>query len=123
MFVETEITESTELGAGYAYLRYGDHPGQRSLGAGMETSGLWQRDHPSLDIKIDAWQQPAMELTSSQAPGKEGLAVLLWLRRRVGDKFWLLAGAGAKTEGFVMGEPLEAGPILRLGLAFTAPKT
>jgi hypothetical protein len=75
-----------------------------------------------LSGRIHVWYQPALRLgsPSGEVLGSEGLGVggSLGARFFPLEKVGLVLELGYKSSGFVAGEPLAAGILLRAGLAF-----
>ncbi|MDX1531835.1 MAG: hypothetical protein R3362_09950 [Rhodothermales bacterium] len=106
-------------------------------GAGAEVARLLTRGPLALDAEAHVWDQPPLRLDPTDrwpdgslrtsGGGLGGAASVtaaldLPLRPRPrfgGRRLSVLAEAGYKTVGFVAGERLDRGPILRLGLMLT----
>lgn len=99
-------------------------------GAGIDAADLLRAGPVTLDIRLDVWDQPTLRLdpadrhpdgTLRASGGGLGAAASARLFHSPGATHgWqtgLMLEAGYKTVGFVAGERLDAGPILRLGIA------
>lgn len=102
-------------------------------GAGLEAAEIVRAGPASLDLRLDVWSQPALRLdptdrhpdgslrASGGGLGGAASATLFHSAdAALGWKGWqagFVLEAGYKTVGFVAGERLEAGPILRLGIS------
>jgi hypothetical protein len=117
----------------YFYLRYGKHAGNTYWGTGVENSALFTHGAWTAGLRFDLWYQPhhayrdksysldRLLLNELPPPPKEpfvGMAASLLTSYKIHAKASLFAELGAKTSGFLPGEPLESSAIIRLGVAF-----
>jgi len=99
-----------------ATFRYGKTGARSSLGTSLEVTRLLSSDLFNVDAKIDLWRQPKLFVSQAQAAKPQlGGGFSLIGRYRVFDSFELIGQLGYKTTGFVPGDPLKNGPILRAG--------
>lgn len=99
-----------------ATLRYGNTGGKNSEGLTIEMTKLWADNCLSIDGRADVWSQPQMFISTSHlAPRKSGAALSLIGRFRIINNFELMGQLGYKTTGYMPGEALKRGPILRAG--------
>jgi len=106
-------------------LRLGDGRFDRTWGVAARTEDAWRRGALGLDLRAAVWHQPAFALggTSERAVGG-GLGGLLAAtgRWRFGNETAALRPSsvvvevGYKTAGFLEGERLDRGLVLRAGL-------
>jgi hypothetical protein len=117
----------------YFYLRAGHFAGSTYTGAGIEYAYLWEKNGNSLGFRADIWHQPfanfnnrsyAIEklldgepLPSPPHKPQFGGALSLIARKRMTEHSSFFFQLGAKTPGFLPGEPLETFPIARLGVS------
>jgi len=99
-----------------ATLRYGNTGGKNSGGLILEMARLWAVDCLSVDGRLDMWSQPKLFVaTADQARRTFGGAASLFVRYRLFNNFEIMGQAGYKTKGYIPGESLRRGPILRAG--------
>ena len=102
---------------GHAYFRFGDDGGQSYYGLGIETRNLWQRKRLRLDLKVDLWRQPELNVSAAEAGTELGAGATMRAQVKLARKYGLIVAFGGKTEGFVTGEPFDGQLIVRVGLA------
>lgn len=109
---------SASMGSAYNGLSY-------SLA--MQAHRLFSEGSFSFDWKLEAWRQPELDLSAKETIIPTPSTSNLWsfggllsaaAYYNVAGSFSLTAEAGYKSRGFVEGEMLEAGPIVRAGIAF-----
>ncbi len=103
-------------------LRVGDAPGARSFGAAVRRDAAWTWRRARIDADVYAWRQPRI-LDGGGVDRSTGGAAFATASVPL-DVKWLrwasvVVQGGVKTRGFIEGEPLAAGVVLRGGLGFT----
>ena len=107
--------------------RQGD-PGSRSFyGMGFDIAGLLDFRHAAADLRVEAWRQPGLRINvydpgvlgETPEPSESGAGA--WATLRTKGKVGLMGTLGYKTRGFVQGEGLDGGFIIRTGLSFLIP--
>lgn len=102
----------------------GDTGRERAWTVGVAAIDLVRRARLSGDLAIDVWRQPSLDTPpNSQVFSTGGLAAAtarmpLGRGSRLAKRTGVLVQAGYKSDGFVRGERLHAGPIVRVGLTF-----
>ena len=103
-------------------VRVGDAQGRTTWGAGVRAPDIARARGVPLGAAVDLWRQPRVEDDTSGAL-RTGAAAILTASiplagvRRVG----VYLEAGAKTAGYIRGERLSAGPVLRVGATLRLP--
>lgn len=99
-----------------ATFRYGNTGGKNSEGLILEMTRLWDANCFSIDGRFDIWSQPKLFVpTAQQAARKFGGAASLFARYRILNNFELMGQLGYKMKGYMPGEALKRGAILRAG--------
>lgn len=98
-----------------ANFRYGNTGRQHSSALGIEVSDILSSDLLFVDGKVELWNQPKLYTAFASGREKLGAAASLVARYRVIKQLDVLGQAGYKTTGFIPGEELKHGPILRVG--------
>jgi len=99
-----------------ARFRYGRTDNRRSWGASLEVTRLWTSDLINLDAKAEIWNQPRLfKGNAGEATSKLGAGLWGTLRWCVNNQIELLGQIGYKSSGYVPGEPLNHGTIIRAG--------
>jgi hypothetical protein len=100
-------------------LRLGGAPGAGSFGASVYREAVWISRRARIDADLHAWRQPRVR-DDGEMPRATGAAAYATLSSPIEAKWlrWavLVVHGGYKTRGFVEGEPLGAGFVLRGGL-------
>jgi hypothetical protein len=105
-------------------LRRGDAGTGASWGSGVEASPLIVHPHWLLNVSGHVWSQPPNGPSGHGDDLRLGGALSASLIVRLGEapvlarRAGLYVQGGYKTQGFLAGEPLGAGPIFRIGLSF-----
>ena len=107
-------------GATRVSLRIGEAPGAQAFGASLHRENVWSWRRARIDADIHAWSQPRLLDTGLRGRSAGGAALVTvaspldvrWLR-------WaeLVVQGGYKTRGFLEGERLNSGLMLRAGVA------
>lgn len=107
------------------YYRKSDGILSRTNGGGIKLSYLINNKHLAVNTSLDLWNQPGMQLggdklyyTSGGTGGAIGATAIVNLFTR-DNSVGIMIHAGYKTAGYLEGEKLEHGPMIRIGLAFT----
>lgn len=116
----------------YCYLRNGSFAGHRYAGVGIEYPSAWRYNTLSLGFRMDGWMQPALNLGRRgpsvaqfasidwepvQADASRfGIAASLICQKKLWDSGSIFLQAGGKSRGYVPGEALSSGLILRVGV-------
>lgn len=111
------------------YYRQSDGILAKTYGGGLKLSHLINNKYLIINANIDLWDQPKMQLggdklyyTQSGYGGGIGATAIINLLSR-GNSVGIMINAAYKTAGYLEGEKLEQGPVIRVGLAFTEGKT
>jgi len=101
-------------------VRIGDTGSARTWGVGVRAAHAAQRGRLAVDVSADIWSQPALNAPASATGLKTGglLAATMHvpLGRQPSSRMGLVGEFGCKSDGFVRGQLLRAGPIVRFGL-------
>jgi hypothetical protein len=107
-------------------MRFGRAPGTRPWGLGVERRDLARWQSWRFDVGIEIWRQPnvASRTDSVLRPLQAGVELRgraerpllsVWRSTR---RATVIVDVGIKTAGFIPGEPLRAGLIVRFGVGF-----
>lgn len=105
--------------------RYGDPRKQTSYGCGVSVYNIVNGKNLYVNGSLNVWHQPSMQLggnnfrTTKPGVGTQVLATAGWSITEKNIPVSLVVQAGYKTDGFLEGEMLSKGAILRVGLSFT----
>lgn len=126
-FLETYLTYHGKLT--YFYIKGGRFGSNHYYGIGIENKTIWRMSSLCLGLRFDGWRQPPYSsflvnqaeegfISPTRTGGNRYGAALQATAYYpfYNNKLMLYAVVGAKTIGFLPGESLTAGPILRLGL-------
>jgi hypothetical protein len=103
-------------------VRFGDTGTARAWGIGVRANHVVGRKRVAVDLGGDIWRQPPLDApTPTAVPATGGLAAAT-VRLALGhaqsaQRVGLLGEVGYKSGGFVPGERLNAGAIVRVGVA------
>ena len=102
-------------------VRIGDTGAVRTWGIGVRAAHAAQRGRIAVDLSADMWRQPALDAPPSTTGLKTGglLAATMRValgRRQASSRMGLVGEVGYKSDGFVRGERLRAGAIVRFGV-------
>lgn len=105
-------------------VRIGDASGTRAWGVGVVADAIVRRERVTAGVTADLWRQPALDAPPNPkelATGAlaMGIAKLALGHRAPVDRAGVYVQGGYKSAGFVRGERLHAGPILRVGITFS----
>jgi hypothetical protein len=105
-------------------LRVGDTGRERAWGVGVRAADVVRRPRISIGVLADVWRQPPLDAppdASELATGALGAVTVQVALGRSGlaQRAGLLLQGGYKSDGFVRGERLHAGPLVRAGLTFS----
>ena len=99
-------------------LSYGQHATQQSYGIGGQCKGIAIHPNWMLGGRFYIWKQPQLFAKDpSSAPSQTGVMLTLLGEYTPAKYLGIVSQLGYKTQGYVQGEHLDAGPILGLGLA------
>jgi hypothetical protein len=111
-----------DLRATRVSVRVGEAPDARSFGAAVRRDAVWTWRRARIDADVSAWHQPRLLDDGGVERSAGGAAFAIasiplevrWLR-------WasVVVQAGYKTRGFIEGEPLDAGVVVRGGIGLT----
>lgn len=107
------------------YYRQGDKTFINFFGFGFEGHNLFNNNFLSLNTKIDLWDQPVLKLGGNEIKETGGgiggalSATLLFKVLKNERPVSIYTQLGYKTAGYLEGERLDDGLIIRLGLSFT----
>jgi hypothetical protein len=109
-------------------IRISDGLGESTFGAGIRVRHLARGEHYSIGARLEIWSQPEFDLLGASVgtrAGGFGTALISTIRFDPGP---VPGGAarwsfdlGYKTPGFVEGEALDRGLVLRMGVALRRP--
>lgn len=111
--------------AARVYYRHGNPVFEKFNGFGIETIHLFNFSKKIiLDFNLDGWKQPELELGGEEIRlSKKGFGGLVKINFQI--RMWespqpvyLSGQIGYKTDGYIEGEPLSKGLILRYGIAY-----
>lgn len=101
----------------------------QTYGGGLKLSHLINNKYFLINANIDLWDQPKMQLggkklyyTQNGYGGAIGATAIINLLSR-DNSVGIMINAAYKTAGYLEGEKLEQGPVIRVGLSFTEGKT
>lgn len=100
-------------------VRSGEAPGARSFGASVHQDSLWTWRQAGVDGDVHAWHQPRI-LDDGGIQRSTGVAAFATASFPLDAKWvrWatIVVQGGYKTRGFIEGEPLGSGAVLRGGI-------
>jgi len=105
----------------------GDTGAARAWDVGITAAEVVRRGRVSAGGSVRTWRQPALDAPpDGQAMTTGGLGaatvrIALGPMRSSLERFSVLVEAGYKSDGFVRGERLHAGPIVRVGVSLRRP--
>jgi hypothetical protein len=103
----------------------GDTGRERAWDVGVAASGVLQRTWLKGDVAVKLWRQPALDTPPNAqsfmtgALGKATLHIPFGGDPAARRRASVLVEAGYKSDGFVRGERLHAGPIVRVGVTYS----
>jgi len=103
---------------GFVYVRTGKNCGVRTYGGGIELHNIVQIYEVNLGARFDIWSQPNIRNAVWSSKTQIGVLVSLLATYQIDERWSLYCEAGGKSGGFVPGERLRNGPILRVGAEF-----
>ncbi len=102
-----------------ASIRIGDAVGTPTWGVGVITDAVLKRDRVTVDVGGSIWQQPGLDAPPDPGAlvtgGHAAVTAHVALGRASMPRAFIDVQAGYKTDGFLRGERLHAGPIVRVG--------
>jgi len=104
------------------YVRAGTSGLEPSMGLGARAFGLSVREGIKLGGELDVWRQPDLmfeRLHVFERPQQLGAQVGVHVEATVHRQLGLIGRLGYKSEGYVLAQPLAAGPVGYLGLSIT----
>ncbi|MBI5217926.1 MAG: hypothetical protein HY958_03235 [Bacteroidia bacterium] len=109
------------------YFRYGEPTYHHFCGGGIRSDNIFKYKSLTAGIKIDAWDQPSVYIggkTIDRYKYDIGGAVAGIVYYKILNKEFplsLMAQCGYKTAGYLEGEKLSEGAIVRVGICFEEP--
>jgi hypothetical protein len=105
-------------------LRVGETGGATAWGLGVRASDIVRSSRVRAGLQGDLWRQPELDATpNAQRLAVGGLAAVTvhvsLARTGRAARMGLLLHGGYKSDGFVRGERLHAGPVARVGLTLS----
>jgi len=102
-------------------VRVGDTGAAHAWGAGVHASDLVRRGPVAVGFSGDVWRQPPIDTSTATATLETGGLAAATTRIRFGDRqrprrVGFVGEFGYKSDGFMRGERLRSGPLLRVGL-------
>jgi len=122
----TELTTDHYLRAGSRLakvsVRFGDTGTARAWGVGVRANHVAGRKRVAIDLAADIWRQPSIDSSTPTAALATGGLATATVHLAIGNpqgarRVGLLGEIGYKSGGFVPGERLSAGPVVRIGVA------
>jgi hypothetical protein len=122
----TELTTAHYIRAGSRLakvsVRFGDTGTTRAWGVGVRANHIAGRYRFAIDLAADIWRQPPVDSSTPTAALATGGLAAATVRFAIGNaqaarRVGLLGEIGYKSGGFVSGERLSAGPVVRIGVA------
>lgn len=107
--------------------RQSDPEMESAYGLGLMYRNMIRGKTWALDARSEFWHQPTLQLKGNwheqlqSAPRKSEPGMGLWVTLRWREHRGLLLEAGGKSQGYVQGEPLASGLMVRGGLSFKWP--
>jgi hypothetical protein len=103
-------------------VRFGDTGTARAWGVGVRANHIAARKRVVIDLAADLWRQPPVDTSTAAAALETGGLAAATVRVAIGTRqavprVGLLGEVGYKSGGFVPGERLTAGPVVRIGVA------
>jgi len=103
-------------------LRFGDTGTARAWGVGVRANHIVERNRVAVDLAADIWRQPPIDTPTPTAVLETGGLAAATVRLAIGSaqtarRVGLLGQVGYKSGGFVPGERLSAGAVVRVGVA------
>lgn len=98
---------------GMAYIRYGETCDIDSYAMGVKLLRLYQLKDWDFGFRCEAWKQPPATSPDWVTKKQFGALFTGLASVRLGERWSAELELGGKSEGFVLGEPLRAGPVLR----------
>jgi hypothetical protein len=105
-------------------VRVGDTGAERAWGVGVLATGLVRRGRVTAGFEGDVWQQPGLDDVPARLQPRTGGRAAATVQLSLApsgpwQRAALVFQGGYKTDGFVRGERLHAGAVVRAGLSFT----
>jgi len=100
----------------------GDTGRRRAWDLGVVAADVLRRGWLRGDVAVNVWRQPLLDAPPDSQVSRTGGLGAATVRFPVGhrvERAGALVQIGYKSDGFVRGERLHAGPILRIGVTFT----
>ena len=100
----------------------GDTGRSRAWDLGVVAADVLRRGWLRGDVAVNVWRQPLLDAPPDSQVSRTGGLGAATVRFPVGhrvERAGALVQIGYKSDGFVRGERLHAGPILRIGVTFT----
>ena len=107
-------------------LRIGDTGASSTWGIGVRAADVLRVRGLSIDLSVEAWRQPELLADKTSDPhhtGASAMGTLVLPMPRALRSRWsegILISAGYKSQGFVPGEQLSGGGVLRAGITMSA---
>jgi hypothetical protein len=102
-------------------VRVGDTGTSTAWGLGVRGSRMAERGRLAVDLSADVWRQPPIDAPAPTPVLRTGGLAAATTRVALGDsqkpgRVGLVGEVGYKSDGFVRGERLRSGPVVRVGL-------
>jgi hypothetical protein len=118
--ITTEHTFARDASQAMLSVGVGDTGRTHAWQIGVATANLIRRARWRADLTADVWRQPSLDTppdAQSMETGVLGAGTLRVPLGAPGDRASVLVEAGYKSDGFIRGERLHSGPIIRIGIA------
>ena len=125
-FSKSERAKSRERRITNVSLRIGDTGASSTWGIGVRAADVLRVRGLSIDLSVEAWRQPELladKTSDAQHTGASAMGTLVLPMPRALRSRWsegILISAGYKSRGFVPGEQLSGGGVLRAGITMSA---
>ncbi len=125
-FRQEQRAKSRERRMTNVALRIGDTGASSTWGIGGRAADVLRVRGLSIDLSVEAWRQPELladKTSDAQHTGASAMGTLVLPMPRALRSRWsegILISAGYKSRGFVPGEQLSGGGVLRAGITMSA---
>ena len=125
-FQQEQRAKSRERRFTNVALRIGDTGASSTWGIGVRAADVLRVRGLSIDLSVEAWRQPELladKTSDAQHTGASAMGTLVLPMPRALRSRWsegILISAGYKSRGFVPGEQLSGGGVLRAGITMSA---
>lgn len=103
-------------------VRVGGEPNRSMAGVGIQTTNLLLRGNFAIDGRVEVWEQSSFSLGEASGASERDMrgglisGEVQWSGAH--SRLGFVVEVGVKSKGYVPGETLDAGPVLRAGVAW-----